>query len=768
MNRPATYALSFALAASLVAASTASTLSAQQFGGPLAISGDQILVGESGNQTLSGIVYVFGDVGGSWQEIDQIRVTDEARSPDGFGRAIAADATTLVAGAPISGSVHLFERASGGAWGEPTVLSGPVDSNFGAALAMTDRHLVVSAPAEGAGAVYIYDRSALDSPRRLAAPGGADASFGSTMATDGTHLLVATAGPRGAAASVYAYDLDDLEPLGQLAHDGLPDRSGYGSALAVHDGFAYVGASGFDTRAGAVFVFEFGEDGSWAEVSPLRPVVAAPNTQFGASVTADADGLLVGAPGANGGAGALYRLSELRGLTRVTVLGSETAPEGAGFGGSVASVDGVMAVGALGVDERAGAAVIFADGGTEQGTVVNEARGFPSITGDEVECAEGSADVFECEGVNIVSFMPINEIGGVRGTRVNDVWGWTDPETGTEYAIVGRTNGTSFVDLSNPSHPVYVGDLPKTPGSRSAIWRDMKVYRDHVYIVADGAGAHGVQVLDLKELRRFDGEPITFEETFHYDGIHSAHNIVINEESGFAYAVGNSAGGETCGGGFHMLNLENPSRPVFDGCFQDTSTGRRLTGYSHDAQCVIYRGPDEEHRGKEICLGSNETALSIADFTDKSAPRALSSATYPNVAYAHQGWLTEDHRYFYMNDEGDEPSGLVAGTRTLVWDVQDLDDPILVYEYIAETSATDHNLYIVGDIMYQSNYDAGFRVIDISEPERPVEIGYLDTSPYQGGASWSNYPFFESGIIAVTGTGDGLFIVKDVSKRLIS
>ena len=535
----------------------------------------------------------------------------------------------------------------------------------------------------------------------------------------------------------------------------------------MRDGVAYVGASGFDARAGAVFVFELGE-GGWTESAPLRPVVAARNTQFGASIAATDDGVLVGAPGADDGAGALYRIGESGGRTQVSMLGSTTAGEDAGFGGSVTAADGVMAVGALSVDERAGAAVIFADGGTEAGTFVNEARGFPSITGDEIECAEGRADVFECEGVNIVSFLPIHEIGGVRGTRVNDIWGWTDPESGTEYAIVGRTNGTSFVDLGDPSHPVYVGDLPKTPGSRSAIWRDMKVYRDHVYIVADGAGAHGVQVFDLRELRRFRGEPITFEETFHYDGIHSAHNIVINEETGFAYAVGNSAGGETCGGGFHMLNLEDPSRPTFDGCFADTTTGRRLTGYAHDAQCVVYRGPDTEHQGKEICLGSNETALSISDMTDKDAPVALASASYPNVAYAHQGWLTEDHRYFYMNDEGDEPGGLVEGTRTLVWDVQDLDDPILVHEYIAETTATDHNLYIVGDRMYQSNYDAGFRVLDISEPERPVEIGYFDTSPYRGGASWSNYPYFESGIIAVTGTGDGLFILKDVSRRLIS
>ena len=760
MNRISTYALSPMLAA-LVAA----PIAGQQFGGPLAVSGDLVLVGEAGNQTLSGLVHVFAGTNGTWREQDQIRVTDVARAPDGFGRAIAADERSLLAGAPIEGAAYLFDRVAGG-WNEPTRIPGPADSDFGAAVALTDRFVIVSAPSEGTGAVYVYDRSSPRSPRRLAAPGGVDGAFGTTLATDGVHLLVGVAAPRGASGSVHAYAMSDLEPLGQLSADDLPERSGYGSALAVHDGLAYVGASGFDDGVGAVFVFEHG-DGGWTARAPLRPVVAARNTRFGASLMASAEGLLVGAPGAGGGSGALYRLTGTRGVTQVSVLSSETAGEGAGFGGSVTAAGTVVAVGALGVDERAGAAVIFT-GWREQGTFVNEPRGFPSITGEEIECAEGRADVFECEGVNIVSFMPIHEIGGVRGTRVNDIWGWTDPETGTEYAIVGRTNGTSFIDLGDPLHPVYVGDLPKTPGSRSAIWRDMKVYRDHVYVVADGAGAHGVQVLDLRELRRFQGEPITFEETFHYDGIHSAHNIVINEETGFAYTVGNSAGGETCGGGFHMLDLEDPSRPRFAGCYADTNTGRRLTGYAHDAQCVVYRGPDTEHVGKEICLGSNETALSISDLTDKSAPVTLASASYPNVAYAHQGWLTEDHRYFYMNDEGDEPGGLVEGTRTLVWDVQDLDDPILVHEYIAETTATDHNLYIVGDVMYQSNYDAGFRVIDISEPERPVEIGYFDTSPYRGGASWSNYPFFESGVIAVTGTGDGLFILRDVSKRLIS
>jgi choice-of-anchor B domain-containing protein len=400
--------------------------------------------------------------------------------------------------------------------------------------------------------------------------------------------------------------------------------------------------------------------------------------------------------------------------------------------------------------------------------VVNERRGFPAVTGGEVVCENSKAANFECGDVNIVSFLPITAIGGGRGTSVNDIWGWTDPQSGREYAIVGRTEGTSFVDITDPYNPNYLGDLPMTEGSRSSIWRDMKVYRDHVYIVADNALEHGMQVFDLTQLRTVQNVPVTFTATYLYDGINSAHNIVINEQTGYAYAVGSSGGGETCGGGLHMISLENPAQPTFAGCFADPTTGRRKTGYSHDAQCVIYHGPDTEHQGKEICMGSNETALSIADVTDKDNPVPLSMITYPNVAYTHQGWFSEDQRFFYQNDEGDEPQGLVEGTRTLVWDVTDLDDPVLVKEYIAETTTTDHNLYIRGDLMYQSNYGSGLRVLDISDPENPVEIGFFDTTPYGGMGSWSNYPYFPSGVIVATSGGEGLFVLKATKQpRLI-
>jgi len=299
-----------------------------------------------------------------------------------------------------------------------------------------------------------------------------------------------------------------------------------------------------------------------------------------------------------------------------------------------------------------------------------------------------------------------------------------------------------------------------TEGARISVWRDMKVYQNHAYIVSDGAGEHGMQVFDLTRLRDIT-EPQEFDVDFLYTDIASSHNIVMNEESGFAYAVGASGGGETCGGGLHMIDVRNPKEPKFAGCFADGVTGRRGTGYSHDAQCVAYIGPDPDYQGREICIGSNETALSFSDVTDKDNPIAISTVTYPNVAYTHQGWLSTDQTLFFSNDEGDEPQGLVETTRTLVWDVSDLDDPVLLSEYFATTTETDHNLYILDDLMYESNYGAGLRIIDISDPDNIHEVGFFDTDPDLGCCgSWSNYPYFRSGAVGVTGGAAGFFMVK--------
>ncbi len=461
--------------------------------------------------------------------------------------------------------------------------------------------------------------------------------------------------------------------------------------------------------------------GNWTGLTKLAIDSVEMSAQFGATMAADGNTVIVGMPGDGGGEGTV------KFLTRTTA------------GNWVA-----------------------------RGTFFPPSTEFARVTGSEVRCAEGKANKFECGNTGLLSFLPISEIGGKRGTRMNDNWGWTDPETGKEYAILGRTDGTSFVDVSNPSAPRYLGDLPKTEGSPSAAWRDMKVYKNHAFIVADASGEHGMQVFDLTRLRNVR-TPQTFNTDAQYTNIASAHNIVLNDESGFAYAVGASSGGETCGGGLHMIDVRDPKRPTFAGCFSDSKTGNSGTGYSHDAQCVTYKGPDEKYKGHEICMGSNETAISIADVTDKKNPVAISRASYPNVAYAHQGWLTDDHRFYYLNDEGDESTAkgeAAKGTRTLVWDVSDLDDPVLVKEHVGTSRAIDHNLYVKGNRMYQANYTSGLRILDISDPRNPREVGFMDTHPGDDGSpsfngAWSTYPYFKSGTIIVTSIGEGVFFVRD-------
>jgi choice-of-anchor B domain-containing protein len=351
---------------------------------------------------------------------------------------------------------------------------------------------------------------------------------------------------------------------------------------------------------------------------------------------------------------------------------------------------------------------------------------------------------------------------------VNDVWGWTDPETRRDYALVARRDGAAFVDVTDPSQPRLVGSLPRTEGSPPSVWRDIKVLNDHAYIVADGAGAHGMQVFDLTRLRSVTDAPAVFDPDTTYHVMYSAHNVVADTASGFLYVVGANSGGETCGGGLHMVDAREPQRPVFAGCYNDRS-GANTRGYTHDAQCVTYAGPDERYRGRQICVGSNEAEINIADVTDKDNPVTVGRNSYPNVAYAHQGWFDEEQRYFYMNDEGDELAGLVEGTRTIVWDLTELDDPIVAREYIGPVRASDHNLFVKGDRVYESNYGSGLRVLDISDRTNPREIGFFDSAPYnndepghsatQSGA-WSNYPFFESGIIVFTSVREGLFIVR--------
>ena len=383
--------------------------------------------------------------------------------------------------------------------------------------------------------------------------------------------------------------------------------------------------------------------------------------------------------------------------------------------------------------------------------------GIGDVCEQKIPCENGMADIYPCNGYDLMSYLSLNDLtpgAGGGSLSGNDSWGWTDPATNKEYALVGLNSHTAFVDISNPLVPILVGILPTA--TVNSPWRDIKVYQNHAFIVSE-ASNHGMQVFDLTRLGSVTNAPETFTADTHFTEFGRAHNIFINETSGYAYVVGTSRSGPFSGGAL-FINIQNPTSPVSEGGFA-------AGGYSHDLQVINYTGPDSDHTGKEILVGSNEIEVVIADVSDKANPTILSTVTYSNIGYTHQGWFTEDLNYFIVGDEYDERN-FGNNTRTLVFDLSDLDNPLYDFDYLGLTAAIDHNGYIKGNDYFLANYRAGVRVLDLSQigSGSLTEIGFFDTYPDNDNAAfngvWNVYPFFASGNIVISDFERGLFIIK--------
>lgn len=367
------------------------------------------------------------------------------------------------------------------------------------------------------------------------------------------------------------------------------------------------------------------------------------------------------------------------------------------------------------------------------------------------ECVDGMAAIFPCEQVDLAAFVPLEAMGGVNGS---DIWGWEDPLTGREYAIMTTGEGAAFVEVTEPTEPEVVGILPTDDADNRILWRDVKVYENHAFIVSE-IRPHGMQVFDLTRLRNQLVTPVVFSADTVYEQFANAHNVAINTDTGFAYALGT----DTCAGGLHMVDIQEPTNPTFAGCAAED-------GYVHDVECVIYQGKDGRFRGNEICFGSNEDTVTIYDVTDKANPVVLSRTTYPSFGYTHQGSLTPDHRWFVFGDELDELLENVGNTTTYIMEVNKLDQPAQVVPFTHTTRTIDHNLYIHGQYVFESNYVEGLQIL--SYDRKSLQEGQLTREAYFDvvpgvdepvfGGSWSNYRF-DSGTTAVSAIESGLFVL---------
>lgn len=396
-----------------------------------------------------------------------------------------------------------------------------------------------------------------------------------------------------------------------------------------------------------------------------------------------------------------------------------------------------------------------------------EALAALEVDTDGLECTSGFAGPYPCSNVDLLGLVPLADMAGVAG---NDSWGWTDPETGNEYAIMGTGRSTAFVDVTDPTAPQVMGTVGQAGGELTGlggiVWRDIKVDQDHAFIVTERGG--GMQIVDLTQLRDITvpgPQNILASTSYTAQGANSFHNIGINTDTDRAYLVGGNFKG-----GLHIVDIADPTNPAFIGAFP-------VDGYTHDVQCVLYEGPDDDYNANaidgqhEICFASNEDTVTVVDVTDPTAPELLTKVRYDSASYTHQGWLTPDHRFFVFNDELDESGNDVPATTTYMVELPDLDgtygdDAVQRYEH--STRSVDHNLYIRGDLIFEANYNAGLRVLRYTPEGLRTgdleEVGYFDVDPAldinQYGGAWNVYPFFESGTIIVSSIDEGLYVLE--------
>ena len=365
---------------------------------------------------------------------------------------------------------------------------------------------------------------------------------------------------------------------------------------------------------------------------------------------------------------------------------------------------------------------------------------------------EGPALGFPASGIELQSWLTLAELNG--GTSGNDCWGYVSP-SGREYALVGVRTGTAFVEITDPANAVLVDHV----AGPTSLWRDIKSYQSYAYAVTEGTGSR-IQVIDLSDIDNGNATLVHTVTTDIIDAIlnvTSTHNVAIDEASGFLYRCG---GG---GNGLRIYSLANPALPVFVGAWSDR--------YVHDAQIVTYTtGP---YAGRQIAFccsgfngGSVQTGLDILDVTDKQNILSLDRLQYANGRYSHQAWLSPDRRYLYLNDELDE-SQLGILTNTKVIDVQDLENAVELTPFSNSSTAIGHNLYTLGNLIFEANYRSGLRVFDATDPLAPVEFAYFDTWETDDNPSfnglWSVYPYLPSGTIIASDLEKGLFVFTLIS-----
>ncbi len=338
--------------------------------------------------------------------------------------------------------------------------------------------------------------------------------------------------------------------------------------------------------------------------------------------------------------------------------------------------------------------------------------------------------------VELLSNVPLadNEDG-------NDIWGFVD-RNGVEYAVMGTTFGTSIYSLEDPRNPIQ---RARIRGAKS-IWRDIKTYRDRIYVVAD-QGDDGLLVIDMSRAP----ETITheyYQPQVDIGGRRSAlvraHNLFIDEFGRMIITGSNVYSGTPL-----VFDL---ARSLDRAPFVGASAQR----YAHDVYAY-----DNLLFTSDIYEG----VLTTHDLTDPASIRRLGSAK-TSSNFTHNAWATLDNASVFTTDERD-------GSSVDAFDVSDPTEIKLVDKFrpneIGNSRSVPHNTHVLGNHLATSWYKDGVILTDATRPNNMVEVGRYDTRPQASGGGfegcWGAYPFLPSGTLLASDIQAGLFVFKPTYAR---
>lgn len=327
---------------------------------------------------------------------------------------------------------------------------------------------------------------------------------------------------------------------------------------------------------------------------------------------------------------------------------------------------------------------------------------------------------------NTYLLKSLNQHSGA--TLYSAIWGYVDTN-GREYALLGCGTGTAFIDVTDSSN---IHEVDFLTGLNSA-WREMKTYSHYAYIVSEATNSR-LQIVDLQYLP----DSVSLVKTWSYTGYTRTHSI--SQSGHYLYLNGGDA---SSNGGVAVIDVSDPINPV--------KLGQWTTMYVHDCRVVndtIY------------AANINDGKVSIINATNKNSLSTVTSFTNLPGSGPHNTALTSNRKRLFVTDEiGTSPHLLK------IWNIENLSNITYVtnWQPTGITTSIVHNIEIYGNLAVIAHYSAGIRILNISNPDLPVEVAWYDTYPSNNQESyngcWGVY-MFPSGKIVASDRQTGFYCIK--------